>query len=369
MKRAYITLLGIALLGSTGLAQRQATLTITDFVAQGTHYSFDVYARNTGAQTIRVGTSSFYFNYNQAALASPTLTNINPRYTGQVGVDDYDPMTVDTVAGQIAVTVWYTGNATELGALLSTDEPIGERICTINLMITNSSQSANLSWNTGNSALTHSGGFFVEQIFVGSDESPLPIQLASFSATAISGNRVALEWTTLSEINNYGFEVQKAAGQPQGFTTISNSFIAGHGTTNQPHTYTYIDESATQGIWYYRLKQIDLDGTIRFSDAIQVEILTGVDDRPVPTVYALDQNYPNPFNPATVIDFALPAQSHVRLEIYNIIGQKIATLVDEVRAMGYYSEKFDASGFASGLYFYRFSTGDVSFLKKMTLLK
>jgi hypothetical protein len=95
-----------------------------------------------------------------------------------------------------------------------------------------------------------------------------------------------------------------------------------------------------------------------------------VAERPeIPTTYALEQNYPNPFNPSTFIEFALPRQDHVQLDVYNVIGQKVATLVNESRPAGYYRERFDASGMASGMYFYRLSTGGATFLKKMLMIK
>ncbi|MFN0156605.1 MAG: T9SS type A sorting domain-containing protein [Bacteroidota bacterium] len=369
MKTVATILSVLAISISTTFAQRQATSTITDFVSANGTYSFDLYARSTGVQTIRVGTSSFYFNYNSAALSSPVLTNINPKFTGQNGIGDYDSMEVDIISGQIAVTVLFTGNNTGLAQLLSTSAPDGERICTINLTIIDGSQSALLSWNTVNSALTHSTGGVVSQIFVGSDEGPLPIQLASFTAIALEQGRVRLDWRTITETNNYGFDVQKASDQPENFSTIPNSFIPGHGTTVEPHDYTFTDNGSGQGTWYYRLKQTDLDGTIHFSDPVQVDVLSSVEDRPLPTEFSIDQNYPNPFNPTTSIEFALPKEAHVNIEVFNIIGEKVATLVNEVRQVGYYKEKFDASAFSSGLYFYRMTTNNVSFLKKMVLVK
>lgn len=354
---------------TVGVAQREATSTVKNFISENGTYSFDVYARSTGPTSLRVGTSSLYFNYNASALSTPVLSNINPKFTGQLGVDDYDPMTIDTVAGQIAVTVLFTGNNTGAGQLLSTSVPDGELMCTVSLTITDGSQSSSLSWNTVNSAITHSAGGVVGQVFIGSDESPLPIQLASFTATALEQGRVRLDWRTITETNNYGFDVQKAYGQPQNFTTIPNSFVPGHGTTVEPHDYSFTDNGSAQGVWYYRLQQTDLDGTIHLSDPIQVDVIMNVEESPIPTEFALDQNYPNPFNPATSIDFALPQEARVTIEIFNTIGEKVATLVDETRQAGYYREKFDASTFASGLYFYRMTAKNASFLKKMVLIK
>jgi hypothetical protein len=97
--------------------------------------------------------------------------------------------------------------------------------------------------------------------------------------------------------------------------------------------------------------------------------VTGVAVKPLPTVYSLSQNYPNPFNPTTVIEFALPKEAHVTLEVYNVIGQKVMTLVDEVRPAGYHSVRFDGTSLSSGMYLYRLSTGQQTFLKKLLLMK
>ncbi|MCC6397798.1 MAG: T9SS type A sorting domain-containing protein [Bacteroidetes bacterium] len=98
--------------------------------------------------------------------------------------------------------------------------------------------------------------------------------------------------------------------------------------------------------------------------------ITSVATRPeIPTEFQLAQNYPNPFNPATVIEFAVPSESRVKLEVYNLIGQNVATLVDEVKSVGYHTVKFDASTLPSGLYLYRMVAGQTSFIRKMMLVK
>lgn len=350
-------------------AAREATATIKNFANSGGEYSFDVWTRSSGTTTINLGTSSLFFNYNASALASPTLTNINPKYAGTAGVDNYDPMTVAIIGGKIGVTITFTAAGGGWSSM-STDPDPGERICTVNLTITNSSLQPNLSWDEINSAFTN--GFpsgDVSTTHVGADEDPLPIQLASLAATVVNQNEVRIDWTTVTETNNYGFEVQKSAETPVNYQTIPNSFVPGHGTTIQPHSYTYTDGAANPGIWYYRLKQIDLDGTIHYTEGVQVDVVTGVEEKEVPTVFALDQNYPNPFNPSTVIEFALPKEEHVVLEVYNLLGQRVVTLVNEVRPIGYYAVPFNAEGMSSGMYFYRLYTTEVSLMNKMMLLK
>jgi hypothetical protein len=204
---------------------------------------------------------------------------------------------------------------------------------------------------------------------VSGSDNPLPIQLGSFTATATGEGYVLLEWMTLTETNNYGFEVQRRPDSDPQYQTLANSFIPGHGTTLEPHYYSYTDNTVTSGQWWYRLKQIDLDGTVHYTEGVQVNVITGVEEKPIPTEFALAQNYPNPFNPSTLIEYALPKESHVKLEVYNILGQRVASLVDEIKSAGYYAEQFDATGLVSGVYFYCLHAGEFVDTKKLLLLK
>ncbi len=199
----------------------------------------------------------------------------------------------------------------------------------------------------------------------------LPVQLSSFSAVLQANNLVRLNWTTITETNNYGFEVQKSLGSAQNFETIPGSFIPGHGTTLEPHHYSYVDVTTSPGTWYYRLKQIDLDGTVHYTEPIRISVLTEVGEygKRMPTEFALDQNYPNPFNPSTVIRYEVPTETRVTLEVFNLIGQKVATIVDEVKPAGFYTRSFNASGLTSGVYMYKLAAGGRSFTRKMVLIK
>ncbi len=199
--------------------------------------------------------------------------------------------------------------------------------------------------------------------------NPLPVQLAYFTATVVNGNSVRLDWRTISEINNYGFEVQRAMNVPTNFATLPGSFIPGHGTTNEPQVYSYLDQNVPYGRLYYRLKQIDLDGTIHHSQAISVDVLTGVAEATTPSSYVLKQNYPNPFNPTTTIEFSIAQDGFVSLKVYSTLGEEVATLVGEELRAGNYRRTFDASGLASGVYLYKLSTGGFVQTKRLVLMK
>ena len=196
----------------------------------------------------------------------------------------------------------------------------------------------------------------------------LPVQLSSFRALP-EGGGVKLEWTTVSEVNNFGFEVQKDTVRAvQSFTTIPGSFVAGNGTTLAPHTYTFLDPHATPGTWVYRLRQTDLDGTESLSEPVIVEnIATDVDGvEGLPTAIALGQNYPNPFNPATVLPYALPEAGQVRIVMYDMLGREVGVLANGRQEAGYHTVTFNAADMPSGAYFARMTAG--SFVKTVRVM-
>ncbi len=198
-------------------------------------------------------------------------------------------------------------------------------------------------------------------------EGALPIQLLGFSARAVN-NTVVLDWSTLSELNNYGFEIQTSVQDSLHYFSVPNGFVPGHGTTNVPHVYqfTVINPPVEA---FYRLKQIDLDGSTWYSDGVLVAMLTGVNEREIPSVFAVYQNYPNPFNPSTTIGYDVPVAGHVSVEIFNMLGEHVATLVNEILLPGRHSVLFNGEGIPSGLYFYRLKTESYSVVKRMVLMK
>jgi hypothetical protein len=197
----------------------------------------------------------------------------------------------------------------------------------------------------------------------------LPVQLATFGGRALSRGNVLLEWSTVSEVNNYGFYVQRRMEEEQEFIEIPNSFAPGHGTTLEPQHYSFTDAGATEGVRFYRLRQVDLDGSIHYSDPIRLDVLTGVTEHQMPTEFALEQNFPNPFNPTTVIRYSLPTTARVSLKIYTLLGEEVMTLVDEHQDAGVKAVTLNASGLPSGVYLYRLDAGDLRSTKRLVLLK
>ncbi len=209
------------------------------------------------------------------------------------------------------------------------------------------------------------------------NQTPLPVQLASFTGTVVNGDDVRVDWITLSEINNYGFFVQRRGQGAIDFFDLPDGFVAGHGTTVEPQYYTWTDHTVQPGSYEYRLRQVDLDGRQYLLEPIIVIVQTPTDvagDGDLPTVAKLDQNYPNPFNPNTTFRFALPRAEHVTLDVSTISGEHIATIVDRQMLAGRHEvtwDGVDAGGrrIASGVYLYKLQAGSFTSIKKMIMLK
>jgi hypothetical protein len=186
----------------------------------------------------------------------------------------------------------------------------------------------------------------------------VPVELTSFSAN-VNNNLVTLNWSTATELNNSGFEIERKSHNTD-WTRIG--FVAGSGTTTESRSYSFVDNSLPVGSYSYRLKQIDYDGTFEYSNT--VEVVTSI-----PVQYSLDQNYPNPFNPSTKIRFTIPEASVVTLKVFNAIGEEVANLVNEVYESGTNEIVFNASNLTSGIYFVRMEAGSFVSTRKITLLK
>ncbi|MBI5474918.1 MAG: T9SS type A sorting domain-containing protein, partial [Ignavibacteriae bacterium] len=198
---------------------------------------------------------------------------------------------------------------------------------------------------------------------------PLPVQLASFTAQPVGNGSVRVSWMTVSEVNNYGFYVERKAESVGTWSEIPNSFVAGHGTTSTPHSYFFVDNTVASGSWEYRLKQVDLNGSVHFTDPVRVTSLTDVQEN-APKQFALKQNYPNPFNPSTEIKFSVETTGHASLVVFNSLGQQVATPFDGVAEAGrYYNVRFSADKLSSGTYFYRLVSGKNSEMRKLLLVK
>lgn len=191
----------------------------------------------------------------------------------------------------------------------------------------------------------------------------LPVELTSFTAQ-LNRQNVVLNWETATEVNNYGFEVQRADISSQISEKVWKlvGFVEGHGNSNSQKEYNFVDANLISGSVSYRLKQIDTDGAFEYSDVVVVE--TNIQKG-----FKLDQNFPNPFNPSTIITYSIPEASNVSLKIYNTIGEVVATLVNKYQEVGNYSVTFNASNLPNGVYLYSITVDEYSSIKKMILIK
>ncbi|HMQ68928.1 MAG TPA: T9SS type A sorting domain-containing protein [Ignavibacteria bacterium] len=195
----------------------------------------------------------------------------------------------------------------------------------------------------------------------------LPVELSSFTST-VTGRNAELNWSTVSEANNSGFEIERSAAENENSNNWTKAgFVNGNGNSAALNNYSFTDRGLNSGKYSYRLKQIDFNGNFEYHN-LNEEILIGI-----PADFSVSQNYPNPFNPSTRINFDIPVDGNVNITLFDISGKEVSTIVNEVKTAGYYTVSFDASSLPSGSYFYRInSTGSgISYTatKKMLLLK
>ncbi len=202
---------------------------------------------------------------------------------------------------------------------------------------------------------------------------PLPVELTSFIGNYNDG-KVFLNWQTATEVNNYGFEVERSQKSDDGSQRsefVKIGFVQGNGNSNSPKEYSFTDENPPIGNLKYRLKQIDTDGQFEYYGTIAEVNLspTGVNEEELPKEFALLQNYPNPFNPVTCIEYRVVSSENVVLKVYDVLGNEVATLVNEEKNPGEYTIQFDGSNLSSGIYYYQLRCGNLVDTKKFILMK
>ena len=211
-------------------------------------------------------------------------------------------------------------------------------------------------------ARTFGNGGLAYNVFVDTSDTNIPVEFVSFTAD-LNDNVVELKWITATEINNHGFEIQRSTNDE--FVTIG--FVEGHGTTTENNNYSFTDANVDVGKYSYRLKQVDFNGSFEYSDVVEVDV-------PAPLVFVLEQNYPNPFNPSTLINYQIPQNADVNLEIYNALGQKVKSLVNEIQEPGNYEVVWNGKNdsgntLPSGVYLYRITAGSYIKVMKMIFLR
>jgi hypothetical protein len=363
-------------------AQVSADLTIENQQAVGTDFFFDIYLTRTGTNDVYLGTADFVLTFNSVAFTNPTVVRESPSFwnltstsNNPVGGNYRAATTPAAITGnEIVINL----NQVSFGDQIEFDDfvarinntPLTHRVGRYRVTgINNSSAFMNLQWKTTGTGLTtqvftlgNISPWSSQQITINAinpGSAPLPVELTSFTAS-YKNSAVMLNWKTETEMNNYGFNVERRVSEGN---WDSIAFIEGHGNSNSPKEYSYIDKDLFAGgsSFQYRLKQIDSDGSFEYSDVVEVEV--------VPDQYALSQNYPNPFNPSTTIQFSLPKQTHLKINLYNMLGEQVATLAEGMFESGYHKVTFNTSNLPSGTYIYRLESSDFVQVKKMILMK
>ncbi len=228
-------------------------------------------------------------------------------------------------------------------------------------------------WRKAASVAASTASIVANVMIAGFTTSSVPVELTSFTSN-VKGSQVNLNWETKTEVNFNKFEVNRTliSSKDATVTWLSVGTINASGTSTAPQKYSYTEKDLQAGKYQYRLKMIDYDGSYKYSSIVETEIA-------VPKNFELSQNYPNPFNPSTRINYCLPFDSKIILEVYNINGEMIGNLVNQEQSAGYYTVNFSSStlnkNIASGVYIYKLiavdkSTGNIfTSLKKMMLLK
>ncbi len=314
-------------------ASMQGTTTDPTSVAQGSTMSIQYTLTTTHAMSLILGASI-------APNGSGTLTSDSPR--------------------DIKASLFEGGNIVSRSFVVPATQPTGAHDLYVSL------------WHDkNNNNIIDTGDFVVASAQYNNKFTVtiLPVQLVSFTATSPNNRDVELRWRTLSEVNNLGFYVQRRILGDTAWTELANSFVPGHGTTNIPRDYMYVDVNAGPGNWQYRLRQLDLDSTEHFTDPVEIQITTGV-ALETPSGFMLWQNYPNPFNPETEIRFSVEKTGPTTLEVYDMLGRKLLTLFENTAQMQrVYSVRLNAEKLASGVYTYVLASGHSRAAKRMVVLK
>ena len=348
---------------STLFGQNTVVNTIANFdiTENGTKFNFDIFSQRTSVPEFRMGNSSYFLRFATGTFANPVLTYINPKYTAGSVTDSYNEMRpFGYSSGRVAVQLYY--NTYGPGDVISNEGGVqgyGEKIASVKLDIVNLNL-PNLRWDEVNTAVVNPQNQTASSSFSGSYNGTLPVELAGFTAST-NGNSVKLNWSTNTEENNAGFEIQRKSSEGD---WKKSGYVEGSGNSTNLKNYSFTDNHLAAGKYSYRLKQIDYNGNYEFLE------LSGEVEIGIPKDFVLNQNYPNPFNPSTVISFELPYDSKVSLSVYDMTGRRVSVLIDnQQKQANYYSVSLNASSLSSGVYFYELRTDKESQTKKMTLVK
>jgi hypothetical protein len=316
------------------------------YEANGIHYytNLEMSGSNEVPSNPSTATGNFTGRYYEGIMMFVFTVDFEGLSDTTTAAHFHGPATPDTTAG---VAIGWTGFPTGVTSGTFTD--------TVTLDETQEADLLAGLWYANIHSAMYPGGELRVQL----DETVVPVELTSFTAF-VTGKAVTLNWSTATEINNSGFEIQRSTNNKN---WNAAAFIEGKGTTTSPADYNYVDNSITSGKYFYRLKQIDFDGSSEYSNTVEVYV-------GIPDGFVLEQNYPNPFNPSTKIKFGFDQNTKAELKIFDVLGNEVVKLFNETAEAGrIYEVNFNASALASGVYYYRLSGDNRTEIKKMMLLK
>ena len=330
--------------------------------------NYDVKLQISSNSMIKLATSNITFNFSDG-ISTPTLlethnfdNDINPAYKNMTLNESY--------SGVASINIVFNGTNSSIATDVDTNFV---DVATIRFLISNSIQLSGLFfrdsllsntvvYDCSGEGIDFSTNLLNAGIWDNLDEE-IPVELSPLSVE-VDQNSVILNWHTDSEANNYGFEIERSSNSDlvKNLSWLQIGFVKGSGTSTSKQDYKFKDDEIFgHRLLNYRIKQIDLNGDFIYSNVVAITV--------APNEFKLYQNYPNPFNPITNIKFALKMAAKVNLTIYNLLGERIKTLIDEEKEPGFYRIPFNASSLSTGVYLYRFVAADYIQTNKMTLIK
>ena len=357
----------------------QYTMKAENFIqtsANTVEFDINLLHTNSDSSVFEFAAGQYYFNFNAgisngggliySIVASDLPANLQP----------VNPI-VYLIGGNMQLRLAVNSAPSPGNGYIISDTLQGTRVVRMKLETTAKAfdtQFLNLRWRNGPSNPVTRVYSFVDMVYteitnssshlIDSLQNPLPVELTDFNSS-VYANKVNLSWTTASEHNNKGFYIERnfSVNGSNSFEWISIGFKKGAGNLNTVTEYAFQDKDLMTGVYQYRLKQTDYNGLYEyFYLNNEVEILR-------PDDFKLSQNYPNPFNPSTNIEFTIPADGSVRLDLYDITGREVKNLLSGNYTAGYYNVKINAEDLSGGIYFYRLTAGSFTSAKKMILLK
>ena len=373
-----LAVLFVALYIPSSFSANTFNLTLNNDTQVGNVYSFDVVFLSTSGSNMELATFGFAVAIPTSTLNGGTLTAAYVDGSSQLNAAETPTAahfsTAVSGANTIVRVTSMAAPGSGSGSVLSMTSP-GTKMYRISLtnsvswVLTGSTvtvaTSAQYPSNLNVYLPTNTNIWTLRTVVYNLSGTPLPVELSSFTSAA-QGRTVVLNWSTKTEKNSNVFEVERSLVASTSWSTVGT--VKAAVLSNSTKNYSYSDTKLQSGKYQYRLKMVDNDGSFAYSSVEATEVA-------IPKDFAVSQNYPNPFNPSTKIDYQVPVDAKVILEVYNIAGQKVIELVNQEQSAGYYTVDFGASKLSSGVYVYRLTASDkaignnFSSIKKMTLLK